>query len=48
MSDWQIYLVVGVFSVVILVIAFDLIDMAVVALVGTSVLIALGIIDPSR
>jgi Na+/H+ antiporter NhaD/arsenite permease-like protein len=45
MSDWQIYLVVGVFSVVILVIAFDLIDMAVAALVGTSVLIALGIID---
>ena len=45
MSDWQIYLVVGVFSVVILVIAFDLIDMALAALVGTSVLIALGIID---
>src|SRR6478735_2381314 len=39
MSDWQIYLVVGVFSVVILVIAFDLIDMAVAALVGTSLLI---------
>ena len=45
MSDWQIYLVVGVFSAVILVIAFDLIDMAVAALVGASVLIALGIID---
>jgi Na+/H+ antiporter NhaD/arsenite permease-like protein len=45
MSNWQIYLVVGVFSVVILVIAFDLIDMAVAALVGASVLIALGILD---
>ncbi|WP_250532304.1 SLC13 family permease [Caballeronia sp. ATUFL_F1_KS39] len=45
MSDWQIYLVVGVFSAVILVIAFDLIDIAVAALVGASVLIALGIID---
>jgi Na+/H+ antiporter NhaD/arsenite permease-like protein len=45
MSDWQIYLVVGVFSTVILVIAFDLIDMAVAALVGASVLIALRIVD---
>lgn len=45
MSDWQIYLVVGVFSTVILVIAFDLIDMAVAALVGASVLIALNIVD---
>ncbi|SAK56670.1 arsenical pump membrane protein [Caballeronia hypogeia] len=45
MSDWQIYLVVGVFAVVILVIAFDLIDMAVAALVGASVLIALRILD---
>ncbi|ACC74944.1 SLC13 family permease [Paraburkholderia phymatum] len=45
MSDWQIYLVVGVFSVVILVIAFDVIDMAVAALVGASALIALGILE---
>ena len=45
MSDWQIYLVVGVFAAVILVIAFDLIDMAVAALIGASVLIALRIID---
>ncbi|WP_321796724.1 SLC13 family permease [Caballeronia sp. J97] len=45
MSDWQIYLVVGVFAAVIFVIAFDLIDMAVAALVGASVLIALRIID---
>lgn len=45
MSDWQIYLVIGVFSTVIIVIALDLIDMAVAALVGASLLIALGIID---
>nr|WP_284503175.1 SLC13 family permease [Caballeronia sp. AZ10_KS36] len=44
-SDWQIYLVVGVFSTVILVIAFNIIDMTVAALVGASLLIALRILD---
>ncbi|MCU0937141.1 MAG: SLC13 family permease [Gammaproteobacteria bacterium] len=45
MSEIQIYLVVAVFAGVILVIALDLIDMAVAALLGVCVLLALGLLD---
>ncbi|SAL64344.1 ArsB/NhaD family transporter [Caballeronia humi] len=45
MSELQIYIVVGVFAAVILVIAFDVIDMAVAALLGMSALIALRILS---
>ncbi len=45
MTDLQIYLTIGIFAAVILVIAFDLIDMAVAALLGVSLLIAFGILD---
>src|SRR5262245_22713412 len=44
MSEVQSYITLIVFGVVILVIAFDLIDMAVAALLGVSVLIGLGIL----
>ena len=44
MSDLQIYLTLAVFAGVILAIAFDVIDMAVAALLGVCVLIALGIL----
>jgi Na+/H+ antiporter NhaD/arsenite permease-like protein len=45
MTDLQIYLTVGVFAGVILLIAFDLVDMAVAALLGVCVLLALGLLD---
>ena len=45
MTNLQIYLTIGVFAAVILLIAFDLIDMTVAALLGVSVLIAFGILD---
>ncbi|APR38491.1 SLC13 family permease [Paraburkholderia sp. SOS3] len=45
MSEIQVYLVVGVFSAVILAIAFNVVDMAVAALVGMCALIALDILD---
>lgn len=45
MTDLQIYLTLGVFVAVILLIAFDLIDMTVAALLGVSVLIVFGILD---
>jgi Na+/H+ antiporter NhaD/arsenite permease-like protein len=45
MTAFQIYLTIGVFAAVILLIAFDLIDMAVAALLGVSVLIVFGILD---
>lgn len=45
MSPLEVYIVLGVFSMVILLIAFNVIDMAVAALVGVSVLIALRILD---
>ena len=45
MTDLQIYLTLGVFAAVILLIALDLIDMTVAALLGVSVLIAFGILD---
>ena len=38
MTDLQIYLTIGVFAAVILLIMFDLIDMAVAALLGVSAL----------
>jgi Na+/H+ antiporter NhaD/arsenite permease-like protein len=44
MSDLQIYITLAVFGGVILVIAFDVIDMAVAALLGVSVLLTLGIL----
>jgi Na+/H+ antiporter NhaD/arsenite permease-like protein len=47
MTDFQIYLTLGVFAAVILLIAFDLIDMTVAALLGVSVLIVFGILDGS-
>jgi Na+/H+ antiporter NhaD/arsenite permease-like protein len=45
MTDFQIYLTVAIFAGVILVIAFDLIDMAVAALAGVCLLLALGLLD---
>jgi Na+/H+ antiporter NhaD/arsenite permease-like protein len=45
MTDFQIYLTVAVFAGAILAIAFDLIDMAVAALVGVCLLLALGLLD---
>lgn len=45
MSELQIVIVLAVFAAVILVIAFDLIDMAVAALVGSCLLVALGILS---
>ncbi len=47
MTDFQIYLTIGVFAAVILLIAFDLIDMAVAALLGVCVLIVFGVLDGS-
>ena len=45
MTDFQTTLTIGIFAAVILLIAFDLIDMAVAALLGVSLLIAFGILD---
>ncbi len=45
MTNFQLYVTLSVFTVVILLIAFDLIDMAVAALLGVSILIAFGILD---
>ena len=45
MTEFQIALTLAVFGVVILVIAVDLVDMAVAALIGVSVLLAVGILD---
>lgn len=45
MTEFQITLTVGVFAGVILLIAFDVMDMALAALLGTCVLIALGLLD---
>ena len=45
MTDLQIYLTIGVFATVIFLIAFDLIDMTVAALLGVSILIVFGILD---
>lgn len=45
MTETQIYLTVAVFAGVILVIALDLIDMAVAALLGVCILLVLGLLD---
>ena len=45
MSNLQIYLTVGIFISVIVLIAFDLIDMVVAALLGVSALIIAGVLD---
>ena len=47
MTDFQIYLTIGVFAAVIFLIALDLIDMTVAALLGVSVLFLFGILDGS-
>jgi Na+/H+ antiporter NhaD/arsenite permease-like protein len=47
MTDFQIYLTIGVFAAVILLIALDLIEMTVAALLGVSVLLVFGILDGS-
>ena len=45
MSNFQVYLTLGIFGAVILAIAFDVIDMAVAALLGVCAMIALGILS---
>ena len=45
MTDFQLYVTLGVFASVILLIALDLIDMTVAALLGVSVLIVFGVLD---
>lgn len=45
MTALQTYIVLGVFAAVILVIAFNVIDMAVAALIGVCILISLGILN---
>jgi Na+/H+ antiporter NhaD/arsenite permease-like protein len=45
MTDLQIYLTVAIFGAVILLIAVDLVDMAVAALVGLCLMLATGILD---
>lgn len=45
MSDFQIYLTLATIAVVILVIALDVIDMAVATLLGVSILIVTGVLD---
>lgn len=46
MSEVQIYLTLAIFAAVILAIAFDVIDMAVAALLGVCLMLALGILNP--
>jgi Na+/H+ antiporter NhaD/arsenite permease-like protein len=46
MTELQVFLTVGIFAAVILAIAFDLVDMAVAALLGVCVSIVLGILGP--
>jgi Na+/H+ antiporter NhaD/arsenite permease-like protein len=45
MTDLQIYLTVAVFAGVILLIAFDVMDMAVTSLLGVCILLALGLLN---
>lgn len=47
MTDLQIYLTVGIFAGVILLIALDVVDMAVAALLGVCILLVLGILGGS-
>jgi Na+/H+ antiporter NhaD/arsenite permease-like protein len=44
-SDLHIYVTLGVFATVILVIAFDVVDMALAAMLGVSCLVAFGILN---
>ncbi len=44
MSDFQVYLTIGIFAAVILVIAFDLSDMTLAALLGVGAMIVTGIL----
>ncbi|HXV10192.1 MAG TPA: SLC13 family permease [Burkholderiales bacterium] len=44
MSDFQVYLTIGIFAAVILVIAFDLADMTLAALLGVGAMIVTGIL----
>jgi len=44
MTDLQIYLTLGIFGAVILAIAFDIVDMAVAALLGVSLMMLFGIL----
>jgi len=45
MTDLQIYITLGVFAAVILVIAFDLLDMAVATVLGATILASVGILN---
>ena len=45
MTDLQIYLTLGIFAAVILIIALDLLDMTVAALIGVCAMLAFGILD---
>lgn len=45
MTDLQVYLTLAVFAAVILAIAFDLVDMAVAALLGVGTMLALGLLN---
>lgn len=45
MTELQIYLTVGIFAAVILFIAFDLVDMALAALLGVSVMLLLDLLE---
>jgi Na+/H+ antiporter NhaD/arsenite permease-like protein len=47
MGELQVTLTLAIFAIVILVIAFDVIDMAVAALLGVCIMIALGILTPN-
>ena len=46
MSEFQIYLTLAIFAAVILAIAFDVMDMAIAALIGVCAMIAFGILSP--
>jgi Na+/H+ antiporter NhaD/arsenite permease-like protein len=47
MADWQIYLTLGIITAVVIVIAFDLIDMAVATMLGVVIMLLSGILDES-
>lgn len=47
MTDWQIYLTLGLIVTVVVVIAFDLLDMAVATLLGVVAMVLTGILDES-
>ncbi len=44
MTDFQIYLTLGIFAAVILAIAVDIIDMTIAALLGTSLMMVFGLL----